>query len=208
MEVIHTEINSVTDNPMVFDAQDLVLSGGNFHAQPLALILDNMAIALAELGSISERRMYQLINGDRGLPAFLTKYPGLDSGFMIVQYTAASIVSQTKQYCTPASVDSIVSSKGQEDHVSMAANAATKIMKVLSNLKSILGMEWMTAAQAMEFRKDVKTSESLHKCLTNLRDVIPALEEDRIMHDDMVKARNLVETHIHQHIASQLDDRC
>lgn len=203
MEVIGTEINSVTDNPMVFDEQDLVLSGGNFHAQPLALILDYMAIALAELGSISERRMYQLINGDRGLPAFLTKYPGLDSGFMIVQYTAASIVSQTKQYCTPASVDSIVSSKGQEDHVSMAANAATKVMKVLSNLKSILGMEWMTAAQAMEFRKSVKTSPALDKFMSDLREVIPALEEDRIMHDDMVKAKALLETHVLHHISSQ-----
>lgn len=203
LDVVNTEINSVTDNPMVFDEQDLILSGGNFHAQPLALVLDYLAIALSELGSISERRMYQLINGDRGLPSFLTKYPGLDSGFMIVQYTAASIVSQTKQYCSPSSVDSIVSSKGQEDHVSMAANAATKSMKVLSNLKSLLGMEWLTAAQAMEFRKPVRTSEILLQCLTDLRAIIPVLEEDRIMHDDMIKARELVEKRIYSFITSQ-----
>ncbi len=193
LDVINTEINSVTDNPMVFDEADLILSGGNFHAQPLALILDYMAIALAELGSISERRVYQLINGDRGLPAFLTKYPGLDSGFMIVQYTAASIVSQSKQYCTPASIDSIVSSKGQEDHVSMAANAGTKIMKILSNLKSLVAIEWLTAAQALDFRRPTKTSDVLEKFHSELRSRIPILEEDRLMHDDMMKARELVD---------------
>jgi len=196
MEVVNTEINSVTDNPMVFDEDDLVLSGGNFHAQPLALVLDYLAIALAELGSISERRVYQLINGDRGLPAFLTKYPGLDSGFMIAQYTAASIVSQSKQYCTPASIDSIVSSKGQEDHVSMAANAATKIMKILSNLKSLIAIEWLTAAQAIEFRRPATISETLEKVYNELRSRIPMLEEDRLMHDDMMKARELVEEKI------------
>jgi histidine ammonia-lyase len=192
-EVVNTEINAVTDNPIVFDEEDKVLSGGNFHAQPLALILDYLAIAMSELGSISERRVYQLINGDRGLPAFLTKYPGLDSGFMIAQYTAASIASQNKQYCTPASIDSIVSSKGQEDHVSMAANAATKGYKVLKNLKSLLAIELLTAAQAFEFRRPAKSTPDLEKMMSDVRDVIPMLEEDRLMHDDMVMAEAIIE---------------
>ena len=127
--VILTEINSVTDNPTVFPEEDEIISGGNFHGQPLALVLDFLAIALAELGNISERRIYQLISGLRGLPPFLVAEPGLNSGFMIPQYTAASIVSQNKQLCSPASVDSIVSSNGQEDHVSMGANAATKMLQ-------------------------------------------------------------------------------
>jgi histidine ammonia-lyase len=199
-EIINTEINSVTDNPNVFHEADKILSGGNFHAQPLALVLDYLAIAMAELGSISERRVYQLINGDRGLPAFLTKYPGLDSGFMIAQYTAASIVSQNKQYCTPASVDSIVSSMGQEDHVSMAANAATKAYKVLQNLKSLLGIELLTAGQAFEFRRPVKSSESLEEMYSILRGQIPFLEEDRLMHNDLKTAENLVKKWVEEGI--------
>ncbi len=191
-EVVNIEINAVTDNPNVFDEANKILSGGNFHAQPLALVLDYLAMAMAELGSISERRVYQLINGERGLPAFLTKYPGLDSGFMIAQYTAASIVSQNKQYCTPASVDSIVSSKGQEDHVSMAANAATKAYKVLQNLKSLLAIEVLTAAQAFEFRRPCKTSAPLESLLFDVRKEIPFLEEDRLMHDDLKKAEKLI----------------
>ena len=177
-----------------------MLSGGNFHAQPLALVLDYLAIALSELGSISERRVYQLINGDRGLPAFLTKYPGLDSGFMIAQYTAASIASQNKQYCTPASVDSIVSSKGQEDHVSMAANAATKGFKVLNNLKSLLAIELLTAAQAFEFRRPAKSTPIIESIMTDVRDKIAMLEEDRLMHDDMVMAVSIIDTWIEQEI--------
>lgn len=192
-DVINTEINAVTDNPIVFDEADKILSGGNFHAQPLALVLDYLAIAMSELGSISERRVYQLINGDRGLPAFLTKYPGLDSGFMIAQYTAASIASQNKQYCTPASIDSIVSSKGQEDHVSMAANAATKGYRVLKNLKSLLAIELLTAAQALEFRRPSKSTPILEGMMTEVRSVIPMLEQDRLMHDDMVLAESLIE---------------
>ncbi|MGB4958720.1 MAG: aromatic amino acid lyase, partial [Saprospiraceae bacterium] len=197
-DVINTEINSVTDNPNVFDEEDKILSGGNFHAQPLALVLDYIAIALAELGSISERRIYQLINGDRELPAFLTKYPGLDSGFMIAQYTAASIVSQNKQYCTPASIDSIVSSKGQEDHVSMAANAATKAYKVLQNLKSILAIELLTAVQAFEFRRPLQTSPELEWIISEVREHIPTLDEDRLMHDDLQKATAIIEQWIDQ----------
>lgn len=192
-EIIDTEINAVTDNPIVFDQEDKILSGGNFHAQPLALILDYLAIAMSELGSISERRVYQLINGDRGLPAFLTKYPGLDSGFMIAQYTAASIASQNKQYCTPASIDSIVSSKGQEDHVSMAANAATKAYRVLKNLKSLLAIELLTAAQGFEFRRPAKSTAFIEQMMEEVRSNIPMLEEDRLMHDDMVMAEAIIE---------------
>jgi histidine ammonia-lyase len=182
-----TEMNSVTDNPTIFPDDDMLLSGGNFHAQPLALTLDFLAIALAELGSISERRTYQLITGQRGLPAFLTKQGGLNSGLMIPQYTAASIVSQNKQLCTPASVDSIVSSNGQEDHVSMGANAATKAYRVVKNLESILAIEFMTAAQALEFRRPAKTSPALEAVLEKYRKAVPSLDGDRILHDDMVR---------------------
>lgn len=199
-DIINTEINSVTDNPNVFDKDDKILSGGNFHAQPLALVLDYLCIALAELGSISERRTYQLINGDRDLPAFLTKYPGIDSGFMITQYTAASIVSQNKQYCTPASIDSIVSSKGQEDHVSMAANAATKAYRVLQNLKSILAIELLVAVQAFEFRRPLRSSEKLEAMIHEVRASIPALEEDRLMHDDIAAAEQMISKWISENV--------
>lgn len=184
-QVFSTEINSVTDNPTIFPDDDEILSGGNFHAQPLALSLDYLAIALAELGSISERRTYQLISGQRGLPPFLTKNGGLNSGFMIPQYTAASIVSQTKQLCTPASVDSIVSSNGQEDHVSMGANAATKAWRVVKNVERVLAIEFYTAAQAMEFRRPLRTSEPLENLLATYRKLVPMVEEDRIMSVDM-----------------------
>ena len=157
--VFKTEINSVTDNPNIFFKEDVIVSGGNFHGQPLALALDFLSIALAELGSISERRTYQLISGTRGLPAFLVSNPGLNSGMMIPQYTAASIVSQNKQLATPSSVDSIVSSNGQEDHVSMGANAATKALKIIDNLERILAIELLNAAQALEFRRPLKSSD-------------------------------------------------
>ncbi len=182
-----TEINAVTDNPNIFPEEGDILSGGNFHAQPLALALDFLAIALSELGSISERRTYQLISGNRGLPAFLIADPGLHSGLMIPQYTAASIASQNKQLCTPASVDSIVSSNGQEDHVSMAANAATKAWRVVKNVEMLLAIEWMTAAQALEFRRPLKTSPSLEKLVAQYRKVVPKLEADRILQEDMAK---------------------
>jgi histidine ammonia-lyase len=183
--VIETEIQSVTDNPNVFPDDDLIISGGNFHGQPLALVMDFLAIALAELGSISERRTYQLIAGLRELPAFLTGNPGLNSGFMIPQYTAASIVSQNKQLCSPASVDSIVSSNGQEDHVSMGANAATKCLRVLKNLERIIAIELMNAAQAFEFRRPLKTSETLEELLTSYRKKVSKLENDRYLHEDI-----------------------
>jgi histidine ammonia-lyase len=180
--VFLTEINSVTDNPTVFPDEDEIISGGNFHGQPLALALDFLAIALAELGNISERRTYQLIAGLRGLPPFLVAKPGLNSGFMIPQYTAASIVSQNKQLCSPASVDSIVSSNGQEDHVSMGSNAATKCFKVVENLQRILAIELFNAAQAIEFRKPLKSSTAIQKVLADFRTNVPFVDEDIIMY--------------------------
>lgn len=187
-KVFGIEANSVTDNPTIFPDENLVLSGGNFHGQPLAIALDFLAIALSEFGSISERRTYQLIHGLRGLPMFLVAKPGLDSGMMIPQYTAASIASQNKQLCTPASVDSIPSSAGQEDHVSMGANAATKCRRVVLNVQRILAIELMNAAQAMEFRRPAKTSTVLEKLHSDYRATVPALEYDRVLSVDIEKS--------------------
>jgi len=186
-KVFKTEINSVTDNPNIFIESDQIISGGNFHGQPLALALDFMAIALAELGSISERRTYQLISGLRNLPAFLVDNPGLNSGFMIPQYTAASIASQNKQLATPSSIDSIVSSNGQEDHVSMGANGATKALKVMDNLERILAIELMNASQAIEYRRPLQSSEFIEMFLKSYREEVPLVKEDRILHYDIVK---------------------
>lgn len=186
--VFHTELNSVTDNPNIFPEEDLILSGGNFHGQPLALSLDFLALAVAELGSISERRSYQLISGSRDLPEFLVANPGLNSGLMIPQYTAASIVSQNKQLCSPASVDSIVSSNGQEDHVSMGANAAVKTYQVVENVFKILGIELITAAQALDLRREGRTSPFLEKFVRNFRQEVTFIENDRVLHQDMVSA--------------------
>jgi len=187
-KVFKTEINSVTDNPNIFVGEDLIISGGNFHGQPLALALDFLAIALSELGSISERRTYQLISGLRGLPAFLVDNPGLNSGFMIPQYTAASIASQNKQSATPASVDSIVSSNGQEDHVSMGANAATKCLRIMDNLERILAIELMNASQAIDYRKPLKSSDFIEMFLKSYREEVPLVKEDRILHYDIEKS--------------------
>lgn len=185
MKTFKTEINSVTDNPNIFIEEDRIISGGNFHGQPLALGLDYLAIALAELANISERRTYQLVSGLRGLPVFLVNNPGLNSGFMIPQYTAASIVSQNKQLAVPASVDSIVSSNGQEDHVSMGANAATKCLRVLENLETVLAIELFNASQAMEFRRPKKTSPFLESLLSLFRETVPFVGEDRVMANDI-----------------------
>lgn len=185
--VLLNEINSVTDNPTIFVDDDLILSGGNFHGQPLAISFDFLAIALAELGNLSERRTAQLILGLRDLPEFLVANSGLNSGFMIPQYAAASMVSQNKQYCTPSSVDSIVSSNGQEDHVSMGANSATKLLKVVDNLERIFAIELMTAAQAMEFRRPAHTSPYLEDFLARYREDIAFVNEDRIMYTDIHK---------------------
>lgn len=184
---ILTEINSVTDNPNVFPEEDTIISAGNFHGQPLALGLDFLAIALAELGSISERRTYQLISGVRDLPNYLVANPGINSGLMIPQYTAASLVSQNKQLCTPASVDSIVSSNGQEDHVSMGANAATKAYRIVNNLYSILAIELITAAQALTFRRPLKSSPYLESFVHTFRQTVPFIEDDRVLHEDIKK---------------------
>lgn len=146
----------MTDNPTIFPDEDRIISGGNFHGQPLAISYDFLGIALAELGNISERRIAQLIMGLRGLPEFLVANPGLNSGFMIPQYAAASMVSQNKMYCYAASSDSIVSSNGQEDHVSMGANAATKLYRIMDNLEHILAIELMNAAQGIDFRRPQK----------------------------------------------------
>jgi histidine ammonia-lyase len=187
-KVFKTEINSVTDNPNVFIESDQIISGGNFHGQPLALALDFLAIALSELGSISERRTYQLISGLRNLPPFLVDNPGLNSGFMIPQYTAASIASQNKQLATPASVDSIVSSNGQEDHVSMGANAATKALRIMDNLERILAIELMNASQAIEFRRPLYSSDFIEMFLKSYREEVPLVKEDRILHYDIQKS--------------------
>jgi len=180
-----TEINSVTDNPNIFIEEDKIISGGNFHGQPLALTLDYLGIAMAELGSISERRTFQLVSGLRELPAFLVKNPGLNSGFMIPQYTAASIVSQNKQLATPASVDSIVSSNGQEDHVSMGANGATKCLRIVNNLERILAIELMNASQALSFREPLKSSEGIESFIKSYREVVPIVEDDRLLATDI-----------------------
>jgi histidine ammonia-lyase len=192
--VFLTEINSVTDNPTVFPDEDKILSGGNFHGQPLAIALDSLAIALAELGNISERRTYQLISGQRGLPMFLVSNPGLNSGFMIPQYTAASIVSANKQLCTPASVDSIVSSNGQEDHVSMGANAATQCYEVVNNVERILAIELFTAAQAFEFRRPFKSSAEIEKFFSCYRKKVPFIKEDVVMYELMEKTVNFLKS--------------
>ncbi len=176
--VIENEINSVTDNPNIFPDEDMIISAGNFHGEPIAIPMDTMAIALSELANISERRIYQLISGLRGLPKFLVANPGLNSGFMIPQYTAASIVSQNKMYCWPASADSIPSSQGQEDHVSMGANAATKLVKVADNCETVLGIELMNAAQAMHFRRPAKTSPRLEALLADYRREVPFVSDD------------------------------
>jgi histidine ammonia-lyase len=191
-EVFITEINSVTDNPNVFPEEDLIISAGNFHGQPLALALDFLCIAIAELGSISERRTYQLISGARDLPNYLVANPGINSGMMIPQYTAASLVSQNKQLSTPASVDSIVSSNGQEDHVSMGANAATKTYRVVQNVYSILAIELITAAQGLAFRRPLKTSPELEEFVHNFRQYVPFIEDDRLLHNDIKNAEKFL----------------
>jgi histidine ammonia-lyase len=184
--VFINEINSVTDNPNIFPDEDLILSGGNFHGQTLAMHLDFLSIAMAEIGSISERRTFQLISGQRGLPAFLVKEPGLHSGLMIPQYTAAGIVSENKQLCTPSSVDSIPSSNNQEDHVSMGANAAVKCKRLVDNVEKILAIELLNAVQALEFRRPMKTSSALEKIIAAYRMKVKFNDADRVIHNDII----------------------
>ena len=180
--VLTAEINAVTDNPTIFPDDDEIISAGNFHGQPIALAMDFLAIALAELANISERRIYQLISGERGLPKFLVAKPGLNSGFMIPQYTAASIVSQSKGLCMPASVDSIPSSQGQEDHVSMGSNAATKLYRVTCNTERVLAIELFNAAQALEFRRPKRSSEAVERIWEEYRKRVPFVDDDCVMY--------------------------
>lgn len=180
--VLETEINSATDNPTIFPDSDEIISAGNFHGQPIALAMDFLAIAVAELGNISERRVYRIISGVRNLPHFLVANPGLNSGFMIPQYTAASIVSQSKGLCWPASCDSIPSSQGQEDHVSMGSNAATKLWKVVQNTERILAIELMNAAQALEFRRPLKSSPKVEEIFAEYRKIVPFVDNDMVMY--------------------------
>lgn len=191
--VILTEINAVTDNPTIFPDEDLVLSGGNFHGEPLAFVLDFLSIALAEQGNIAERRVYRLIAGQRGLPEFLVAKPGLNSGFMIPQYTAASIVSQNKQLATPCSVDSITSSNEQEDHVSMGANAATKTLRVVNNLEKLLAIELFASAQALDFREATDTSPFLNAFISEYRSAVPFIKNDRIMYTEVQKTIEFIQ---------------
>ena len=190
------EINSVTDNPLVFDQEDEIISAGNFHGQPISLAMDFMAIAAAELGSISERRIYKLISGTRGLPPFLIKHPGLNSGFMIAQYSAASLVSKNKILCHPASVDSIESSNGQEDHVSMGSIAGVKLVEVIKGLESILSIELLSSTQAMEFRRPRKSSAEIEKLLKDFRKEIPFIKEDVVLHDLIKKSEDFITINI------------
>lgn len=185
--VLLTEINSVTDNPTIFPDEDKIISGGNFHGQPLALMFDYLAIALAELGNISERRVAQLIMGLRGLPEFLVTDAGINSGFMIPQYASASMVNQNKMYCYATSSDSIVSSNGQEDHVSMGANSATKLYRIIDNLNHILAIELMNAAQGIEFRRPEKSSSKLEYFLAEYRKVVSYITDDIVMYKEIHK---------------------
>ncbi|MBL7778506.1 MAG: histidine ammonia-lyase [Chitinophagales bacterium] len=184
-EVFEKEINAVTDNPLIFEEEDLIISGGNFHGEPLALALDYLGIAMSELASISERRTFQLISGKRGLPKFLVADSGLNSGLMIPQYTAAAIVSMNKQLATPASVDTITSSDGQEDHVSMGANAAVKTYKIVYNIEKVLAIELMTAMQALEFRQPLSSSPFIEQVKNEYRKLVPAYDTDRIIYPDI-----------------------
>ena len=186
--VIDTEINSATDNPTVCPDDDIIISAGNFHGEPIALPMDFLAIALSELANISERRIYKLVSGTRGLPSFLVANPGVNSGFMITQYTAASIVSLNKSLCSPASVDSIPSCQGQEDHVSMGANAAIKLYKVVLNTERVVAIELMNAAQALEFRRPLKSSACIQEIFNDYRKVVPFIINDEVMYPYIQKS--------------------
>lgn len=193
-KVFETEINAVTDNPNIFVDDNRIISGGNFHGQPLAIAFDTLKIAMAELGNISERRTFQLVSGLRGLPEFLVNNPGLNSGFMIPQYTAASIVSANKQLASPASIDSIVSSNGQEDHVSMGANGATQTYRLINNVERILAIELFNASQALYFRLPLKTSPFLEQFLLAYRQDVSFVEDDIIMYDKINSTVNFLNT--------------
>ena len=193
--VVETEINSVTDNPLVFPTgEPAIVSGGNFHGQPLALALDYAAIALAELASIAERRTYLLVEGNDGLPTFLMRETGLNSGFMMPQYTAAALVSENKVLCHPASVDSIPSSRGQEDHVSMGSVAALKLLDVLRNVEHVFAVELLTAAQALDFRRPLRPGRGVEAAHRFLREQVPHREHDEDFQNDVARCLDLVQS--------------
>jgi len=194
--IVENEINAVTDNPLIFPEEDLIISGGNFHGQPLALHLDFLKLAVAELGNISERRTFKLLNGHHGLPEFLIHQPGLHSGLMMPQYSAASLVSANKQLCSPASIDSITSSNGQEDHVSMGANAATQCYDIVENVYNILAIEFLVAAQALHFRvndlSNKKSSPIIAEIINDYRKIVSFNTQDRLLQQDVVKTRTFI----------------
>ncbi|AUW59773.1 histidine ammonia-lyase [Sphingobium sp. SCG-1] len=191
--MLETEANGVSDNPLIFPDTDEALSGGNFHAEPVAFAADMIAMAICEIGSISERRVAMLVDPAlSGLPAFLTPLPGLNSGFMIPQVTAAALVSENKQRAYPASVDSIPTSANQEDHVSMAAHGARRLLEMAANAEAVVGIELLAAGQGCEFHRPLKSSEALENTRTKLRTAVPALEDDRYFHPDMEVANALV----------------
>lgn len=186
--VVDVEVNSATDNPTVCPDEDLIISAGNFHGEPIAMPMDFLAIALCELANISERRIYKLVSGTRGLPSFLIANPGVNSGFMIPQYTEASIVSLNKTLSTPSSVDSIPSSQGQEDHVSMGANAAIKLYKVVLNTERVLAIELFNAAQALDFRRPLKSSPAVEAIHAAYRKVVPFIVDDEVMYPHIAQS--------------------
>jgi len=192
LNAFETELNSATDNPTILPDDDMIISAGNFHGQPLALPLDFLSIAMSEIGSIAERRTYQLISGKRGLPSFLVAHPGLNSGYMIPQYAQASVASQNKQLCMPACIDTIDSSQGQEDHVSMGANAAVKCFQVVENVEKILAIELMNAAQALDFRRPLKSSPIVEDFVKRFREYVPFVEEDQVMYLHINNAVNFL----------------
>jgi histidine ammonia-lyase len=190
---LETEANGVTDNPLIFPGDDVALSGGNFHAEPVAFAADMIALAICEIGSLAERRVAMLTDPAlSGLPAFLTPRPGLNSGFMIAQVTAAALVSENKQRATPASVDSIPTSANQEDHVSMAAHGARRLMAMAENASAVIGIELLTAVQGCDFHRPLASSDALEAARTALRAQVPTLEDDRFIHPDIDAAVRLV----------------
>lgn len=192
---LETEINSVTDNPTIFAEEDLVISAGNFHGQPIALPMDFLCVALSELANISERRTFKLIAGVRGLPSFLVANPGVNSGFMIPQYAAASVVNRNKCLCWPTSADSIPSSQGQEDHVSMGANSGTKLCEIVDNTRRVLAIELLNAAQALHFRRPLKTSPTLEKLVAEFRGHVPFVDNDTVMYPLIEASVKFLQTH-------------
>lgn len=195
-QVIETEINSPTDNPTIFPDDDIIVSAGNFHGEPIAIPMDYLSIAVAELGNISERRVYRLISGARGLPHFLVAKPGLNSGFMIPQYAAASIVNHSKTMCWPASCDSIPSSQGQEDHVSMGSNSATKLCRIVDNTERILAIELFNSMQALDLRRPYHTSPELEAWHSEYRKLVPFIENDTVMSPLIERSVEFIRTNL------------